>query len=75
VFWLVVDIEKEEGKAILAICTGNIYSTMYSITEVCSYVATALQPAAAGRGSALSPLWSPHFGYLLGCIMSIEVKA
>jgi hypothetical protein len=21
------------------------------------------------------PLWSPHFGYLLGCIMSIEVKA
>jgi hypothetical protein len=32
--------------------TGNIYNTVYSITEVCSYVATALRPV--GRGSALS---------------------
>jgi hypothetical protein len=24
--------------------TGNIYNTVYSITEVCSYVATALRP-------------------------------
>jgi hypothetical protein len=69
-----IKVGKDEELLMLATSTvvrSRDRETVLSISIAGVIVAAAFPE----RNRGFLALWSPHFGYLLGCIMSIEVRA